>query len=136
MWTTRPIRAWPGDHPEAPWRSTRPSPVHLGAFVTTAPRVYTDHMLVVIGGDWVGEASDGWECTVRVSSNGGGGGVLDEEAYLNDIVPNLKTWFGALTNQMSNQANLKYVKVNRIGTDGKYVDKTNKIGRASCRERV
>lgn len=89
----------------------------------TPPRNYTEHMLIAFGGGWVGEASDGWECTLRVSSNGGSGGVLQEDNYLADIVPNLKTWFQGTGNYMSSYAQLAYVKANRVGADGRYVDK-------------
>lgn len=85
---------------------------------------YTEHMLIAFGGTWYAEAADGWECTLRVSSDGGGGGVLNEDLYLNDIVPNLKTWFNTARNGLSNQAQLTYVKCNRIGADGRYIDKS------------
>lgn len=86
---------------------------------------YTSHHLVAFGGHFVGQTKEGWECTVRVSSNGGGGEVLDEEVYLSSIMPNLKTWFASPQNAMNVLSTLEYIKCNRIGADGRYVDKTN-----------
>lgn len=85
---------------------------------------YTPHVLVAFGGSWTDEPSEMWENTVRLLANGGGGDTLDPEAYLTAIATNLKTWFSAAGTSMSSRATLNYVKVNHIGADGTYVDKT------------
>jgi hypothetical protein len=85
---------------------------------------YTPHVLVALGGSWVGDTGEMWECTVRLRADGGGGVTIDPEAYLADIKPNLSTWFHAVDTGMMMSSRLKWIKCNHIGADGLYVDPT------------
>ena len=85
---------------------------------------YTPHVLVAIGGSWVNDTNEVWECTVRLQANGGGGDTLDPDAYLAAIATPLKTWFTTVATHMSNAATLAWVKANHVGADGNYVDPT------------
>lgn len=83
---------------------------------------YTPHVLFAMGGHWLSDPEEIWECTVRLSADGGGGDTLDCDAYLAAIATPLKTWYSAAGTGMVGFANLEWIKANHIGTDGKYVD--------------
>jgi hypothetical protein len=83
---------------------------------------YTPHVLVAFGGSWVNDATEIWECTVRISGDGGGGVTIDPDAYLADVAGPLGIWYHGA--QMDVQASLTWVKANHIAADGTYVDKT------------
>lgn len=83
---------------------------------------YTPHVLVAIIGGWSSDDEEVWENTVRLRGDGGGGVALDPEAYLTAIKAPLATWFSAVGTNMSPRAQLKTVKVNHVGADGRYVD--------------
>jgi hypothetical protein len=85
---------------------------------------YTPHVLVVFGGTWTLDPGEVWECSVRISADGGGGVTIDPDAYLAAIHDPLKTWFTAVGTAMCNNAVLGYMKANHIAADGTYVDKT------------
>jgi len=85
---------------------------------------YTPHVLVAFGGSWIADPAEVWECTVRLSADGGGGVTIDPDAYLDYIAVSLPIWFANSDNQMCASALLKFVKANHIGADGLYVDKT------------
>jgi len=85
---------------------------------------YTPHVLVAFGGSWNIAPAEIWECTVRISADGGGGVTINPDAYLADIAPNLSTWFAAAGTNMNSRSTLKWVKANHIGADGLYVDST------------
>ena len=85
---------------------------------------YTPHVLFVFGGSWAADLTEIWECTVRLEANGGGGVTLDCDAYLAAISLPLKTWFAAAGTAMSSRAQLKWIKANHVGADGRYVDGT------------
>jgi len=83
---------------------------------------YTPHVLVAFGGSWSNALTEIWECTVRLSADGGGGDTLDPDGYISDIATGLATWYHGAGMALSSQ--LKWVKVNHIGADGLYADKT------------
>ena len=84
---------------------------------------YTPHVLFALGGSWTTDAGEIWECTVRLSGDGGGGVTIDPDAYLAAVSTPLGAWFTA--SGMDNQAKLMWLKCNHIAADGTYVDKTN-----------
>lgn len=87
---------------------------------------YAQHYRVTFGGTLAegvnGAIDEVWACNVNVVP--AGGGTMDEDAYLASVGPKLANWFGAGQNGMSSAATLNYIKCNRVGADGKYVDRT------------
>lgn len=86
---------------------------------------YGPHAKVVFGGNLnnLGTAGvDVWQCNVNISPLSLTDAFCD--AYLAAIQAGLKTWFTGGTNLMSNVADLRFVKCNLIGTDGKYTNPT------------
>lgn len=83
---------------------------------------YTPHVLFAMLGSWIGDEEEVWECTVRLSADGGGGDTLDPEAYLAQIKTPLQTWFAAATTHISQFATLNTIKVNHVDAAGHYVD--------------
>jgi len=85
---------------------------------------YTPHVLFSFGGSWSSDPAEIWECSVRLSADGGGGVTLDPEAYLSGISAALFSWYQSTAASMNALATLAFIKANHIGADGKYVDKT------------
>jgi hypothetical protein len=82
---------------------------------------YTDHVLCAFGGKLGTAPDDIWECTLRVSSDGGGS-TVDPEVYLGEVAPLLATWFSTAANNIPTIVSLEFLKANHIGADGKYSD--------------
>ena len=85
---------------------------------------YTPHVLFAMGGSWINDNTEIWECTVRLQANGGGGVTLDCGAYLTDISNDVQSWFEAGANYTSSSATLKWIKANHVDAAGHYVDST------------
>lgn len=108
---------------------------------------YVPHYLASFGGRLGVPSSDQshidiWQCNVRLVGllygahyNGNGNWAqptteIDPEAMLAYSFPKLQTWFqtnvGAAPNQVGlmSMATLEYLKINRIGANGKYADAT------------
>ena len=89
-----------------------------------AQMAYTPHVLVAFGGTWTGETTELWENTIRLASEGPLGDALDEAAYMEAIATPLATWFNG-ANHMCSQAQLSFLKVNRINALGHYASSTD-----------
>lgn len=83
---------------------------------------YTPHLLIAFGGSWTTAPSEVWECTIRATSDGGAGSIVNEEAYLGEVAPQLATWFHNAANLQSALATLRWMKANHVAADGTYVD--------------
>lgn len=84
---------------------------------------FAPHARVSFGGNLniFGTAGvDIWNCNINVVMSDFTEAGCD--AYLAAIQANLKTWFTGVNNEMSNLSDLRYVKCNRIGADGKYMN--------------
>lgn len=87
---------------------------------------WSPHALVAFGGRLntaaAGADQEIWQCGVRVT-NSAGGALTDPNAYMLAITPTLAQWFQAVDPpNFPNTAALDWVKVNNIGTNGKYSD--------------
>lgn len=86
---------------------------------------WAPHMKVVFGGNLSNLSTmgtDTWQCNVNITPIS----LVDAfcDPYLAAIQGPLKTWFITAANLMSSIADLRYVKCNMIGTDGKYSNPT------------
>lgn len=89
--------------------------------------MYATHFLVAFGGGWGSDAGEVWQCGVRGNPGAGFIDTFDEDTYLSEIEAALSSWFSNSDNGMANQANLQWVKCNKIGPDGRYVDPTTHV---------
>lgn len=87
---------------------------------------FAPHYRVSFGGTLAegvnGDVDEIWACNINVTP--ASGNTFDVEAYLDQMSPALKGWFGAGQNGLASDSTLDYVKVNQVGADGKYVDPT------------
>lgn len=86
---------------------------------------FPDHWLFVMGGHYIGagEAPEIWQNTVRGAPAGGfSGGIDDEEDALDQIQDAVAAWFHNAGSVMRSDAQLDYIKLNRINPDGTYHD--------------
>ena len=82
---------------------------------------FAPHVRVSFGGTLTGETGypdEIWNCSV----NGEVGPAWDADEYLGVIQAALLAWFRSNDSKCSSQSTLGYVKANKIGADGKYVD--------------
>lgn len=92
--------------------------------------VYKPHTLVAFGGDlgldWSATVPgpEIWECTVRIVDSVAGAPLSDPAGYMANLHAALGTWF-TTQSLCGVGTGLRWLKVNNIGADGKYVDKTN-----------
>jgi hypothetical protein len=78
-------------------------------------------MLLAFGGPlWTSEQ---WSCSIRSDPNFGDGNQLSQGA-LDEIWPAVATWFQSATSPIASHAKLGWLKFNRIGANGKYVNST------------
>lgn len=92
---------------------------------------YPVHWRVTFGGPfWT---TDEWSCSLRIGKadlnvfqqpTGPGYDNLDGPAALTDVAADVAKFHAASTSLFSNQAKLGFVKFNRIGSDGRYVDQS------------
>lgn len=84
---------------------------------------YTPHILVQWGGRLLNPilGADIWTNSVRAHWTNSGG-ITTMEGYLNEMSPNLKTWFIGANSGMASIATLDFVKANQINAAGHYVD--------------
>jgi len=94
---------------------------------------YPQHLLFVFGGNLkcVAANDEIWECTIRgfPGSTGGPANMtnwqdLDLDAYLTAAATTMAAWFADADSVLCEDANLRYLKCNAIGTNGKYLDQT------------
>ena len=87
---------------------------------------YSAHFRISFGGNFLSEDQstvlDIWACNVNAIP--ATSGAFDEATYLAQMAPNLKAWFAAGQNKMSNLATLEYVKCNMVGANGRYSNAT------------
>lgn len=90
---------------------------------------YAPHTLFVMAGSLTDPNSgqkDIWQCSVRgVQVDSPDRPVTDPVAFMNGIATPLATYFASADSQICAYASLDYIKVNNIGADGKYSDKSN-----------
>lgn len=88
---------------------------------------YAPHWRLVLGGGWIGGVTapgETWECSVNCDDDIVG--ALDPVAWLAaHAASDIAGWFTNPANWMSSAAVLQYVKLNRIGADGRYTDPTH-----------
>lgn len=93
---------------------------------------YPLHALFEFGGtlEEVSAGDEIWACGIRGFFGHGGPGTmttwpsLDLDATLAAQYTNLLAWFGSVGAAMAGTAYLRWAKLNVIGSDGKYADKT------------
>lgn len=89
----------------------------------------SDHLLLSFGGPLM--TTEEWSCGIRFSTGFGPQNQEDEETALTAAAAVLNTWFiggpsGIGSPLISQNARLAWVKLNRIGVDGRYVrEQTN-----------
>jgi len=86
---------------------------------------WSPHARVTFGGNVsdLGTAGvDEWQCNVNILPLSMTDAFCD--AYLAAIQAALKTWFVTAANNLSSTSDLRFVKCNLIGADGKYVNPT------------
>lgn len=89
---------------------------------------YQPHTLIEFGGTITGVSqNDIWTCGLRIVGFNELGPLVDPASYMNAIQANLSSWWASTTRvpRMPSTATLDWLKVNNIGADGKYSDKTN-----------
>lgn len=79
----------------------------------------TQHYLLAFGGPLY--SLDEWSCTLRLSPGFGAGDLETEQTACNAIAAALSTRFTGGAAVIQNKASLAWVKLNRVGTDGKYI---------------
>lgn len=95
-------------------------PAPLG-YVGTAAVAYRVHDRVTFGGTLGGvDGPEIWACSVNGLFNGGTDVQANYQAWCDAIATAFNSWFTNATNRQSSRAFLAYIKMNRIGTDGKY----------------
>lgn len=95
---------------------------------------YAPHWLYAFGGrlDTGQSPAEIWQCGVRVALSGASAGdSIDEDQALTDWTPQITTWFqGTYTGAVKiipTLCTLDWIKVNKIGANGKYVDETTHV---------
>lgn len=87
---------------------------------------YPDHYLLQFGGDLRGDI---WSCGIRLGGTTGvfiPGALTDAQvdSNLSDMADDIVAWMDTTGSGWSTASKLRYVKLNRIGTNGRYFDQT------------
>jgi hypothetical protein len=84
---------------------------------------WPQHWLLVFGGKLNASGAGGeiWQCGIR-GVPGVAAAYGQEDATLANIQPAMAAWFSSSANLMRSDADLRFLKLNQIGPDGKYTD--------------
>ena len=104
--------------------------LHSHPLVGVLVVLYTPHTLVAFGGKLNVGAPDSeiWQCGVRVEASVAGQ-LVDPGGYMQQIKDPLAAWFSTAGSNggFNVNAQLKYLKVNNIGANGKYSDPSTNV---------
>lgn len=84
---------------------------------------FPPHFLLAYGGSASG--GEEWSCTVRLAGPSNGFGDLPEADLLPPAAVDVSTFVNDSTYKLPNTHKLEWVKLNKIGPDGRYLDPTS-----------